>query len=351
MNPYGEFGRPIRLLEAYKDWRDDRLALQEADSKADFAHFLFGPVRQSLWYGYQRVQSNYRRYARVENAPDFRERRIRGLNALKGLGYVGDHGEYPGMRRTERPPASLVIDTYGGVYAITRQAIRNDDTGELLNRNPADMGFAAGNFVVETIIALIESNPTAPDGVAMFHANHNNTTTSPLSEDALADAITAMEDQLDDDGYHIRVTPQTLAVKSARMELIAKRIVNSAETGTNLSYSSPAAGTGSNVFDKGLANPLQGILPADAIVRDPFWSDSNNWYLFADPNTVPGFAVGFLDGREEPFIGLKDPQVRNALGPGVDPYTYELDSVDFKIRLDFGAAPVDPRGVYRGLVP
>jgi hypothetical protein len=28
--------------------------------------------------------------------PDFRPRLIYGLNALKGFGYVGDHGEYPG---------------------------------------------------------------------------------------------------------------------------------------------------------------------------------------------------------------------------------------------------------------
>jgi hypothetical protein len=44
------------------------------------------------------------------------------------------------MRRSERGGPSLVIDTYGGVYAITRQAIINDDSGELLNRNPATWG-------------------------------------------------------------------------------------------------------------------------------------------------------------------------------------------------------------------
>jgi hypothetical protein len=62
------------------------------------------------------------------------------------------------------PGPSLVIDTYGGVYSITRQAIINDDSGDLLNRNPADMGYAAGIFVAEALVALIESNPTAYDG-------------------------------------------------------------------------------------------------------------------------------------------------------------------------------------------
>jgi hypothetical protein len=28
----------------------------------------------------------------------------------------------------------------------------------------------------------------------------------------------------------------------------------------------------------------------------------------------------------------------------MDPYTFELDSIDFKVRHDFGVAAVDPRG-------
>ncbi|MCX6419315.1 MAG: hypothetical protein NTU50_07885 [Actinobacteria bacterium] len=86
---YGDYGRPVMLFEAYEEWRDEKLALNEADSKADFPSFLFGPVRQSLWHGYERVQPQYKRYARVENTPDFRERRLRGLNGFTKPGYVG----------------------------------------------------------------------------------------------------------------------------------------------------------------------------------------------------------------------------------------------------------------------
>jgi hypothetical protein len=72
MSRYGDYKRPVVLFEAYEDWREERL--QEADTRADFPSFLYGPVRQSLWYGYERVQPQYRRYARIENMPDFRER-------------------------------------------------------------------------------------------------------------------------------------------------------------------------------------------------------------------------------------------------------------------------------------
>jgi hypothetical protein len=346
LNPYGQYGKPIALFEAWEEWSE----LQEADSKADFPSWLWGPVRRSVWQGYTRIEPQYRRYARTENMPDFRPRLIYGLNALKGFGYVGDHGEYPGMRRTERGGPALVIDTYGGVYQITRQAIINDDTGELLNRNPSEMGYAAGNFVAEALVALIESNPTAYDGTQFFHSSRGNTTTNPLSEDALADAITWMESQFDDSGYRIQIRAATLVVKSARQEMVARRIINSTVTGTTVQWAGgPGAGTA--IMDKGVLNPLQGILSGDGIVREAFLTDANDWYLFATPGDVPAFTIGFLNGNEQPFVGLKDPQVRNAMGPGMDPYTFELDSVDFKVRHDFGVAAVDPRGAYKGVVP
>jgi hypothetical protein len=105
------------------------------------------------------------------------------------------------------------------------------------------------------------------------------------------------------------------------------------------------------VFDKGNMNPLAGIIPNDAVVYDPYLSDANDWYLFADPARVPAFAVGFLNGQEQPQVFLKNPEVRTALGGGgQDPYTFELDSIDFKVRMDFGVAAVDPRGAYRSVV-
>lgn len=352
MRQYGDYGRPILLFEAYKDWRSDLQEqvsdghLQEADAKYDFPSFLYGPVRQSMWHAYDRVQPQYKRYARIENAPDFRERRLRGLTGMTRPGYVGDHGEYPQMTRGERPAAALVVDTYGGVYAMTRQLIINDESNELLNSAPAEMGDAAAEFIVETIIALIESNPNAPDGSPMWSVGRGNQGTAALSEDALATGIAALTKQRDDNQRRVNVSVQSLVVGDPRIHLTAQRILNSAETGAT------ANDTATTVFDKGRQNALRGILPGDAVVYDPYMSDTNDWYLFADPSRVPSFAVGFLNGQERPQVFLKNPEVRTALGGGgQDPYTFELDSIDWKVRMDFGVAPVDPRGTYRSIVP
>jgi phage major head subunit gpT-like protein len=355
MDRYGQFGKRLRVFDAYRSWVDtiDRQIqegrLQEAETKTDFAQFLLGPIRKSVYKGYSKVEPQYRRYAAIETAEDFKEHRIVGLNSLQGIGYVGDDGDYPEMGRTERPPARIVVDTYGGNHKITRQAVRNDNMGELVRRIPEDMGRAMSRFVAETIVALIESNPDAPDGDPMYHVNHGNVATAALSEDSLATEISAMEDQEDDDGNPIVVTPDRLIIRNVRMQLIANRILNSQQTAANVAYTG-AAGAGGQIMDKGLNNPMSGVLPADGIVRDPFFSDDTDWYLFADPSEIPAFALAFLDGQEQPFVGLKNPEVRNALGAGEDEYEFDVDNLAYKVRHDFGAAPVDPRGTRRSVV-
>lgn len=354
MKDYGNYGRPILLFEAYEEWRDDvrsgRLDLQEADTRFDFPSFLFGPVRQSMWQGYDRVQSQYKTYARVENAPDFRERRLMGLTGMSRPGYVGEHGEFPQLTRGERPPASLVVDTYGGTYSMTRHLIINDETNELLNTAPEMMGETMAEFIVEAIIALIESNPTAPDGLPMWSTTRGNQIAGSeaavgLSEDTLATGLSRMTKQRDDNGRRINVRVAALVVGDPRVELIARRILRSTETGTTQND------TASGVFDKGTMNPLRGIIPEGAVTYDPYLSDTNDWMLFADPARTPAFAVGFLNGQERPSVFLKNPEYRSVLGGGgQEPYTFEIQSIDWLVRSDFGVAAVDPRGTFRASV-
>lgn len=370
MSRYGTWGKRIELFEAWREWAENKQSelesmqeaamddpdvaqrLQEAETRFDFPNYLFGPVSTSLWKGYSQVAPQYRRYSRIENLPDLRERRLRGLNAVRGMSYVGENGQYVEGRRTERPSAALFVDKYGFIFKITMEAIINDELGELLNRIPGDMGRDASIFVANTLTALIEANPNAPDGNAFFSDARGNQTTSGLSEDALADGISAMDSQTDDSGYPITVNVGSLVVRNTRNQLIAKRILNSTLTVAGIQYEAgdAPAGVGSGIFDKGNLNVLEGILPADGVVKEVFFTDTNDWYLFADPNDVPAFALGFLHGNEQPQVFVKDPAMRAALGAGVDPYTFEFDSIDFKVRHFFGAAPVDPRGAYRAVV-
>jgi hypothetical protein len=351
---YGRWGKPLQLFELFNSYRrDPRVleAVQEAETRADFADFLIGVIRTSVLNAYQQAAPQWDRYMGVVSAQDFREHRARGLAGMSGIAHVGELGEYKEMRTARRPVPTYAVDTYGGVYQLTRHLIINDDLNELLRRTPDMMGRAMGTFVARSGIALIESNPTAPDGSAVFNTTRGNDFTAPLSEDSIADVFTWMENQVDENGDLITLTPTTIAVKTLRMQLIAKRIVRSQEAGTTVNYTG-AAGVGSAIMDKGTANPLAGMLPDDGVIRDPYFSDANDWYTFADPAQNAAFVMAFLQGNRDPFVGLRNPEVRGALpGVGDDPYTFELDTIDFKVRHDFGSAVSDPRGAARSIVP
>lgn len=351
---YGRWGRQLRVFETWKNWAADprvQEAVQEAETRADFAEFLIGAIRTATLQGYTQAAPQWDRYMGIESAQDFREHRSRGLAGMAGIAHVGELGEYKELRRAKRPVPVFAVDTYGGVYSLTRHLIVNDDLKQLLRETPELMGRAMGTFIARTAISLIESNPTAPDGAVTFSGARGNEFTAALSEDSLADMFTWMENQVDENGDQITMSPQTLAVKTLRLQLIAKRIVRSQEAGTTINYTGGVAGVGSDKFDKGTNNPLFGMLDEGGVIRDPYFQDANDYYLFANPSQNAGFIMAFLNGERTPFVGLKNPEVRGALpGVGDDPYTYELDTIDFKVRHDFGAAVADPRAVARAVV-
>jgi hypothetical protein len=356
MRNYGTVGRPNMLLEAYEDWRDDRqndiqeaedtgLELREADTRFDFPEFLYGPMRTSMYDGYEEVEGNYRTYGRVESMPDFKERRIRGLVGMTKPGYIGEHGEPPPMTRGERPPASLVVDTYGGTYSMTRHLIINDESNELLNSAPREMGRAAAEFIVETIISFIESNPNAPDGDPVWSVGRGNQGTAELSEDSLALALGVMTKRRDLNNRRIKITPNKIVVGDPKWELVLDRILHSTETGVRT-----GSQTSTSTFDKGTLNPLQNYSLARNLtpVYDAYLNDANDWMLFADPGRVPVFAIGFLNGQEAPRVYLKNPELRSIMGGGgQDPYDMEIRSLHWYVEFDFGMAVVDPLGTYR----
>ncbi len=61
---------------------------------------------------------------------------------------------------------------------------------------------------------------------------------------------------------------------------------------------------------------------------------ANSWYLLADPNSVPAFQVGFLQGRRQPTIETADAQF-NTLGIGM------------RCFFDFGVARVEYQGAVK----
>lgn len=377
---FGHWGGRIDLFEFFEDWREDRVRCMEAgvnprtrkpfegrlleayqagdlrlleaspDAKADFSTFLWEPISASFYRGYDYVESQWERFLGVEGVNSFDEVRIKGVNGLTGIGYVGELGEYPGMRRSVRPEAAIVVDTYGGVYALTRKLLRSKGAEVLTEDIPEQLGIAFGDFITRMFVAMVVSNPNAPDGTAMYHSSRGNTVTTALSEDTVVDAAVWLRTRVDPDNRPIQSRIRSVIVQNDRPALRLRQILNS-QMVQFLGVASAAA-TPTDQSGRGNSNPIASsdLIPADGIVVDPWWPDANDVYYFGDPNRNPAFVAAFLDGQRRPMLGMADPTVmhlRNSAGSGHDPYTYEGDTIEYKGRHDVGVTAIEPLSTYR----
>jgi len=374
---FGAFGGHVQLFDVYEMWRDDRMGCLEAgidprtrepftghlrevwqsggvnalieaspETKADFATFMWEPVQANFYRGYDYVQGQWERFLGIESVNSFDEVRIKGINGLTGIGYVGELGQYPGLRRTFRPEAAIVVDTYGAEYRMTRKLLRSQGIERILERTPRDMGEAMADFITQMFVAFVVANPNAPDGSPMYHATRGNTTTADFSEDSLVDAAVWLGTQTDDDGRPIRMRMRAAVVQNDRLALRIRQAVRSQllDSVTN--------DPDTTNFGRGTMNPIAdaGILPPDGIVVDPWFPDANDVYYFADPARNPAFVAAFLDGQRRPMLGMAESTVMHlsiSNGSGHDPYSFAGDTIDYKARHDVGITAVEPKATYR----
>ena len=209
-------------------------------------------------------------------------------------------------------------------------------------------------FVVETIIALIESNPTAPDGNPFFSVGPRQPGDDGALRGRAGRRDLAMEKQLDDSRRRIRVTRPVARRRKTRAWSSSRSASSTRSSRAQTAQYSGAAGAGSNVFDKGTEQPA---VPASCRTTRSSATRTcrtrTTGTCSRTPRRIPAFASGSSTGRRALRRDLlKNPEVRTALGGGgQDPYTFELGRASTsRSAMDFGVAPVDPRGAFRAVV-
>lgn len=364
---YGDWGKHIELFELWEAANEDPTAfeamveslgdehlLQEGtgapEGRADFPFFLQTVIRYRMRERFANVASRWRDFVGVESAQDFRAHETSELGSIVGMEPIRENDSYPRMRSREAPGPQYSVAKHGGVYSVTFELIVNDETDKILNRIPREIGATSANYKSQAVISFIESNPTySVDGLALFHATRGNEftgTAADPTEDNLVTIVESMTLRRDVDNLPITITPQKVIVRQLRQKLRIQQAVRSAQT-----IERTAAVVGTTTFARGQDNPVSydgGILPSDAVSQEPWLNDADDWYVLgnAGPDRA-AIIMAFLRGRQEPFIGLKDPMVRDAMGAGKDPYSFETDGIDFKVRDIFGTAIGEPLAIVR----
>ena len=175
------------------------------------------------------------------------------------------------------------------------------------------MGIAAREFENGLLVSTLTSNPTMGDGLALFVAGHNNLDgVAALSVTSLNAGRVRMRKQTSANGMPVSAAPKFLIVPP-EMETLAEQLI-----------ASLAAAAVADV------NPFASKL---TLLVEPRLTNATQWYLAADPAQIDTIEYAYLEGAP-------GAQVETSAG-------FDVDAVMIKVRLDFGVAPIDHRGLYR----
>lgn len=278
----------------------------------DFPAVLGNVANKSLLAHYQAAQSALLRLSRRRQAADFKPISNIRLGGAMGLDKVPESAEYT-YGTVSESSEKFVIATYGKIIALTRQLLINDDLGAF-NDFTRIQGHGAAETEANLMVGLLEANsgagPTLADGNPVFHASRGNIATGAAPSITAVSAMqTILRRQKGLGGEAIHVVPFALVVppelETAALQVVAELY--------------PA--------DTASANPFTNRLE---VVVEPRLADTGAWYLTAAPGQPDSLQHAYL--ASEP-----GPQFFSRVG-------WEVDGVEFKCRLDFGAGFVSAVG-------
>ena len=284
---------------------------------ADLPYILAAAANKSLAAGFDIAEETWRVWCGIGSVPDFKTLNLVRASETADLDEVPENSEYKYGKITESREQVAVV-TYGKMFAITRQAIVNDDLGAITDI-PKKHGEAASRKIGDLPYAVLTANAAMGDGIVLFHASHSNLGTSGVvGEVTIGELIKLMKLQKDLQGLSRLNLQMKYFIAPAAIEGAAEIFFNSNQfTGADVTTTrnNPYAGTRfTRVYEPRL----------DA--------SSSAIYYGAGPKgkTVNVF---FLDGVETPYLESRD--------------GWSVDGVEYKVRIDAAAKAVDWRGLVR----
>jgi hypothetical protein len=294
-------------------------------TQSDFPTLLETTMYKTLTGAYAIAPDTWSRFCSIGSVADFRAHNRYGVGSLPNLQSVNEAGEFVNVPIPDGEKASITADTKGMIINLTRQAIVNDDLGAFVGL-AAQLGRSARRTIEAAVYTYLASNPTVK-GSALFTDARAN---------LFASGSTAPR--------NTQTAPTVTAVELMR-QAMAKQMDIGANDYLDLRPSifvgNLAYGTEMKVVNEAQFDPTSGTKDtrpntSRGLIRDIVETPritTNYWYLFADPADAPVIEVAFLDGQDAPFLDQEE--------------GFTVDGTRWKVRLDFGIAAVDWRGVVR----
>lgn len=295
----------------------DEIATRALHSTSDFPEILSAVTNKTLRQAYDVYPRTFVPFCRQVLASDFKPMNRVQIGEVPQLLKINESGEFKRGTIAESKE-SYRIETYGRVVGITRQVLINDDL-DAFTRIPAMYGTAIATLESDVVWGIIIANAAMADGSALFHANHKNLASSggALGVTTVGEARATMAKQTGlDKKTVLNIRPAYLLVPAA-LELAAEQLV------------------AQNLIPAKTGDVVPQSIRTLAPIAEPRLdvSSATAWYLSANPAQIDTIEYAYLEGQEGAYI-----ETRNG---------FDVDGVEIKCRLDFGAKAIDWRGLYK----
>jgi hypothetical protein len=295
----------------------DEIATRALHSTSDFPEVLSAVTNKTLRQAYEVYPRTFVPFCRQVLATDFKAMNRVQIGEAPQLLKVNESGEFKRGTIAESKE-SYRIETYGRVVAITRQVLINDDL-DAFTRIPAMYGTAIATLESDVVWGIVTANAAMADGVALFHADHDNlaATGAALSVTNVGEGRAAMAKQTGLDKKTVLNIRPSFLIVPASLELAAEQLI-----AQNL----VPAKTGDVV-----PQSIRTLMPLAEPRLDA--ASLTAWFLAASPAQIDTIEYAYLEGQQGAYI-----ETRNG---------FDVDGVEIKCRLDFGAKAIDWRGLYK----
>ena len=282
----------------------------------DFPGLLQSAGERYLMDMFAAAASAIKFLGRVRNAADFRAITALKLSGAGTLNQVPEGGEIDRGTFVEGKE-SYSVTTFAKIFALSRQALINDDLGAFTDPLRS-MGRASAETEAQLLAGLLTANNNRGakmgDGQPLFHASHGNLAAAggAPSVDTLDAGRQKMRAQKDTDGTTPLNATANFILSGPSQETKIEQLMATQFMPTLPGDINPFAGKLTPLVDPRLAG--------------------NGWSLWADPVTMPVLEYAYLNGGAGPIVETRQ--------------GWDVLGTEFRVILDFGAGIVDPRGAY-----
>ena len=285
----------------------------------DLPNILGDVAHRVLIEEFKTAEESWRIFCKIDRLEDFKEATMAHASEADDLDEVKERAPYNyGDFSDEGDTVKLI--TFGKLFAVTRQAIINDDLSALKSL-PGKYGRAAARKIGDIVFSILTGNPTMGDGVSLFDdSDHGNVGASGvIGVSTVSEAVKLMGLQKDVSGN----VPLNL---NTRFFIAPKTVEGVAEVFYRSErFSDPVVVATDSSLASTRINPYSGNYLTRVYDARLDASDTAAYYFLARDAIV----VFFLNGMEEPYLEQKDGWI--------------VDGVEFKVRLDAAAKPTDWR--------